>query len=45
MQYCGFYCRGLYTALAYKYLAPEELTEENVRLSYILGWCVEIVSS
>ncbi len=39
-----FLNRGLSTALAYKYLAPEELTEDNVRLSYVLGWCVEIVS-
>ncbi|ODM99800.1 Farnesyl pyrophosphate synthase [Orchesella cincta] len=37
--------RGLATALAYKYLAPDELTDENVRLSYILGWCVEILQA
>jgi len=34
----------LATALAYRYLAPE-LTEENVKLSYVLGWCVEILQA
>lgn len=43
-QILGFVLlRGLATALAYRYLA-KELTDENVKLSYVLGWCVEIVS-
>lgn len=30
--------------LAYKLLAsPEQLTEENIRLARILGWCMELV--
>ncbi|XP_021950946.1 farnesyl pyrophosphate synthase isoform X2 [Folsomia candida] len=36
--------RGLATALAYRYLA-KELTDENVKLSYVLGWCVEILQA
>ena len=35
--------RALATALAYRYLTPE-LHEDNVRLSYVLGWTVEMVS-
>jgi len=36
--------RGLATALAYRYLTPE-LHEDNVRLSYILGWTVEMLQA
>jgi len=36
--------RGLATALAYRHMVSE-LTEENVRLSYVLGWCVEILQA
>ena len=35
--------RGLATALAYRYMT-NELFEDNIRLSYILGWTVEIVN-
>jgi hypothetical protein len=35
--------RGLATALAYRYMT-NELFEENIRLSYILGWTVEMVN-
>ncbi|XP_012271868.1 farnesyl pyrophosphate synthase [Orussus abietinus] len=35
--------RGLSLVYAYRKLAPaEELTEENVRLARILGWCTEL---
>jgi len=34
--------RGLATALAYRYFT-DELDDNNVHLSYILGWTVEIV--
>lgn len=38
--------RGLSVVHAYKMLAkPDELTEDNLRLAHILGWCVEIYSS
>jgi len=36
--------RGLATVLAYKFMTPE-LTEENMQLSYILGWCVEMLQA
>lgn len=36
--------RGLALVYAYKKLvAPEQLTEENLRLARILGWCTELV--
>jgi len=34
----------LATALAYRYLA-REVTEENMKLSYVLGWCVEMLQA
>lgn len=38
--------RGLALVLSYKMLASgPELTDESLRLAYILGWCVEIVST
>ncbi|VVC29940.1 Hypothetical protein CINCED_3A000903 [Cinara cedri] len=38
--------RGLALVLSYKMLcSPSELTDENLRLSYILGWCVEILQA
>ncbi|XP_020292649.1 farnesyl pyrophosphate synthase isoform X3 [Pseudomyrmex gracilis] len=38
--------RGLSLVYAYKLLAPsDELTEENIRLIRILGWCVELVQA
>jgi len=38
--------RGVALVLAYKMLMSKqgELTEENLRLAQILGWCVEMVS-
>lgn len=37
--------RGLSLVLSYKTLCPRsELSDENLKLSYTLGWCVEIVS-
>lgn len=37
--------RGLSMVAAYKMLeSPENLTQQNVRLANILGWCVEMVS-
>jgi geranylgeranyl pyrophosphate synthase len=36
--------RGLTVVYAYRMLAAkEELTPENIRLSQIMGWCVEMV--
>ena len=36
--------RGLTVVFAYRMLAAkEELTPENIRLSQIMGWCVEMV--
>lgn len=36
--------RGLLTLLTYKNLVkPENLTQENIKLAQILGWCVEIL--
>jgi hypothetical protein len=36
--------RGLALVFAYRMLAgKDELTPENIRLSQILGWCVEMV--
>lgn len=38
--------RGLALVVAYKMLAesqPGGLTEENLRLAQVLGWCVELV--
>lgn len=36
--------RGLAVVFAYRMLAAkEELTPENIRLSQIMGWCVEMV--
>lgn len=38
--------RGLALVLAYKMLAPaDQLTDENIRLAQILGWCVEMLQS
>lgn len=37
--------RGLAVVYAYtKLVQPEQLTEENLRLARILGWCTELVS-
>lgn len=37
--------RGLALIYAYKALAgKDELTPENIRLSQIMGWCVEMVT-
>lgn len=36
--------RGLATALAYRYLT-DELHEGNVKLSYVLGWTVEMLQA
>lgn len=36
--------RGLALVYAYRLLAAkDELTPENIRLSQIMGWCVEMV--
>ena len=35
--------RGLATALACRYF-KREMTEDDIRRSYVVGWCVEIVS-
>ncbi|XP_060857923.1 uncharacterized protein LOC132935393 isoform X2 [Metopolophium dirhodum] len=38
--------RGLTLVTSFKMLAsPSDLTDENLRLSYILGWCVEILQA
>ncbi|KAH8261207.1 hypothetical protein KR044_005118 [Drosophila immigrans] len=38
--------RGLLTVFAYKNLVrPEDLTTENMKLAYYLGWCVELLQS
>ncbi|OXU18892.1 hypothetical protein TSAR_016867 [Trichomalopsis sarcophagae] len=38
--------RGLSLVYAYRKLAPpDQLTEDNVRLARILGWCVEMVQA
>ncbi|XP_078040915.1 farnesyl pyrophosphate synthase-like isoform X2 [Augochlora pura] len=38
--------RALALVLAYKSLVPEDqLTEENLRLARILGWCIEMLQS
>ncbi|XP_033337519.2 farnesyl pyrophosphate synthase isoform X1 [Megalopta genalis] len=38
--------RALALVLAYKTLTPEnQLTEENIRLARILGWCIEMLQS
>jgi len=36
--------RGLATALAYKYFT-DVLTQDNLELAYILGWCTEILQA
>lgn len=36
--------RGLATVVAYKMLS-DDVSEENIRLAQILGWCVEMVSN
>jgi hypothetical protein len=36
--------RGLVLVQAYKTLSKEEITEENLRLAQVLGWCVEMVN-
>lgn len=37
--------RAVELTMAYKLLEkPERLTEENLKLSYVLGWCTEMVS-
>lgn len=37
--------RGMALVLSYKMLSSHtKITDENLRLSYILGWCIEIVS-
>ncbi|XP_014243529.1 farnesyl pyrophosphate synthase [Cimex lectularius] len=35
--------RGMSVVYSYRFLAPNSLTPENVRISQILGWCVEMV--
>jgi geranylgeranyl pyrophosphate synthase len=36
--------RGLAVVYAYRMLATkDQLTQENIRLSQIMGWCVEMV--
>lgn len=36
--------RGLITVITYKKLvSPNDLSEENLKLCHILGWCVEMV--
>ena len=36
--------RGLALVYAYRQLAPvDELTDDNIRLARILGWCIEMV--
>lgn len=38
--------RGLVHVQAYKILAKDgELTEENIKLAQLLGWCVEMVKT
>lgn len=38
--------RGLALVLSFKMLSsPSDQTDENLRLSYILGWCVEILQA
>lgn len=38
--------RGLTAVFSYRLLAqPEDLTEENIRLSQILGWCIEMLQA
>lgn len=38
--------RAVELSMAYKMLEEENrLTEQNMRLAYILGWCCEMVSS
>ncbi|ODM87726.1 Farnesyl pyrophosphate synthase [Orchesella cincta] len=41
----GKQIRGQVTAMAYKHFALGKLTDENIRLSYILGWCTEILNA
>ncbi|XP_076302543.1 farnesyl pyrophosphate synthase-like isoform X2 [Lasioglossum baleicum] len=42
----GKKARALAHVLAYKTLAPEDqLTDENLRLARILGWCIEMLQS
>ena len=37
--------RGMAVPISFKLVAPkDDLTPENIRLSNILGWCVEFVS-
>lgn len=37
--------RGLALVHSYKMFCPKsELNDENLHLTYVLGWCVEIVS-
>ncbi|XP_066586997.1 farnesyl pyrophosphate synthase isoform X2 [Prorops nasuta] len=41
---CGKKGRALATVYAYRMLAPaDQLTDENIRLARILGWCVEMM--
>jgi farnesyl diphosphate synthase len=37
--------RGLATALAYKYFSDDALNQEDLELSYVLGWCTEILQA
>ncbi|KAK8750446.1 hypothetical protein OTU49_014834, partial [Cherax quadricarinatus] len=38
--------RGLAVSLSFKLLAaPDLVTPENIRLAYILGWCIELLQS
>lgn len=37
--------RGLTVVYAYKSLCPYDLTEENLRLARILGWCTELMQA
>lgn len=40
----GKKARGLTTTLAYETLeSPENITEESLKLSRVVGWCVEMV--
>lgn len=40
----GKHSRGLITMLSYEMLEkPENITDEKLKLSRVLGWCVEMV--
>ncbi|KAF5303654.1 hypothetical protein FQA39_LY09901 [Lamprigera yunnana] len=43
---CGKNIRGLTTVAAYKLTEdPSKLTEKNIRLAQIMGWCIEMLHS